>query len=289
MSASNNPESVIKAFLTEGIDELPDRSYDAVRTAIGQRRQWAVIGPWKESQILTATRLALIAAAIVVVAVVAIRFLPATNIGPAPRPSPTPSPSPLSLPITGNGPSPIAAGTYFVSTPFPVPFTVTIPSSWKGNVGGPNAVFLEKTSGTNNVSFTVNQSLYADACHFSAGLLKASPGPSANDLAAALAAIRGVAATGPTDVSIGGYSGKQVTLTAPFSTSNCDLAPDGFFRIWNLPLGATEDIQLGWTDRLVVLDVGNQRLVIQNSGPQAESTSNEADVNAIMESLVFNQ
>src|SRR5690242_21192591 len=107
MSKSTNSELLIKAFLEDGIDVLPDRSFDAVRTAVDQTRQWAVVGPWKEPQIMTATRFALIAAAIAVVAVVAIRFLPSTSIGPAPAPTaaptptPSPTPTPVSLPTSG--------------------------------------------------------------------------------------------------------------------------------------------------------------------------------------------
>jgi len=34
MRSTRDPDLLIKAFLDEGIDELPDRSFDAVRTAI---------------------------------------------------------------------------------------------------------------------------------------------------------------------------------------------------------------------------------------------------------------
>ena len=84
MRSTRDPDLLIKAFLDEGIDELPDRSFDAVRTAIDQKRQWAVFGPWKESQIMNATRIAVAAVAIVVVAVLAIKFLPTTSVGPDP-------------------------------------------------------------------------------------------------------------------------------------------------------------------------------------------------------------
>jgi len=293
MSTTRDPNQIIKAFLEEGVNELPDRSFDAVRTAIDQTRQWAVVGPWKEPQIMTATRFALIAAAIAVFAIVAIRFLPVSNVGPAPAPSPvatpvpTPSPTPRSLLVTPNGPTPIEAGTYLVGDPFLVPLTFTVPNGWTGNIGGPNAVFLQKAVGSANVSFTVQQSLYADACHFSAGLLSPTPGPAASDLATALAAMPGLTSTTPADVSINGYSGKQVTLTAPTNTSGCDLAPDGLFRLWQLPLGATEEIGAGSTERLWVVDVGSQRLVIQTSEWPGETEADKGEANAIVGSVVL--
>jgi hypothetical protein len=301
MNSRRDPNLVIQSFLAEGIDELPDRSFDAVRTAIDQTRQWAVIGPWKEPQIMTATRFALIAAAIAVLAVVAIRFLPSTNIGPAPAPTPTvaptltpsPTPSPTrsptpSFPITASGPEPIVAGTYSIGNPFLVPLSFAVPTSWMGNIGGAYAVFLAKSFGTNNVSFTLDQSLYADACHVTAGFASATPGPSTDDLAMAFTKIKGLTSTGPTDVTIGGYPGKQVTLTSPTDVSACDTEQGGLFRIWRLPLGGTEDIGPGWTDRLTVVDVGGgQRLVIQSSGPSNESDAAKADVNSIISSLAI--
>src|SRR3954452_9168959 len=110
MNTRRDLDVTIHAFLDEGLDELPERSYDAVRSTIDETRQWAVVGPWKEPQFMTATRFAMIAAAIAVVAVVAIRLLPASNVvGPGPIPAPpasatasppraSPSPSPSSVP-----------------------------------------------------------------------------------------------------------------------------------------------------------------------------------------------
>jgi hypothetical protein len=96
MNSSRDPDVLIRAFIEDGIEELPNRSYDVVRASIDTTRQWAVIGPWKEPQIMTATRFALIAAAIAVMAVAAIRFLPVGGGfgGPPATPTPTPTPSP---------------------------------------------------------------------------------------------------------------------------------------------------------------------------------------------------
>ena len=84
MTAPRDPDRLISDFLDEGMNELPDRSYDAVRTALEQTRQRVVFGPWKEPTIMTATRFG-IAAAIALVAVVGIRFLPTAPSGPGVR------------------------------------------------------------------------------------------------------------------------------------------------------------------------------------------------------------
>ena len=287
MSSRPQSEFLIKSFLNDGLDELPERSYDAVRTAIDHKRQWAVVGPWKEPQIMTATRFALIAAAIAVMAVLAVKFIP-TGGGfgqAAPTPSPSPVASSASLPVTSGGPVAIPAGTYAAGNPFLVPLTVTIPDGWEANVGGPYAVFLQKSYGPGNISFTLQQSLYADPCHLSAGFLKASPGPNPNDLASALAAMPHLTAAGPAQTSIGGYSAQEVTLKAPTDTTGCDLAPGGVFRIWQLPLGGTEDLYPGATDHLWVIQVGDQRLVIQVGEGATESASDKAEADAIVNSI----
>jgi hypothetical protein len=50
MSVSRDPDRLISAYLEDGIDELPDRAYDAVRSEIDHTRQRVVLGPWREEQ-----------------------------------------------------------------------------------------------------------------------------------------------------------------------------------------------------------------------------------------------
>src|SRR3954452_13772778 len=144
MNTRRDLDVTIHAFLDEGLDELPERSYDAVRSTIDETRQWAVVGPWKEPQIMTATRFALIAAAVAVFAVVAIRFIPnGVGIGSpsSPTPSPLLSPSPAPVTMTVNEePAAYGAGTYVVGAPFGVPLTFTVPDGWEANLAGPDAI-----------------------------------------------------------------------------------------------------------------------------------------------------
>jgi hypothetical protein len=100
MKSTHDPEQLINAYLQDGLDELPERSFNAVRTAIDQTRQWAVIGPWKEPQIMTLTRFALVAAAIAVVAVLAFKFLPSATL-----PTPAHTAPAATTPVTTTSPS----------------------------------------------------------------------------------------------------------------------------------------------------------------------------------------
>ncbi|HEY5520144.1 MAG TPA: hypothetical protein VIK08_05765 [Candidatus Limnocylindrales bacterium] len=279
MRSTRDPDLLIKAFLDEGIDELPDRSFDAVRTAIDQTRQWAVIGLWKEPQIMNATRLAIAAVAIVVVAVLAIKFLPTTNVGPAPTPTltpsaspaPTPTPTPMSLQVNSNGPAAIEAGTYAAASPFLVPLTFTVPADWWGTIGGPNLVALSHSDGHVVISMQLFTKVFADPCHNNLGLLSPLPGDTVDDLVTTLTKMPSVTASAVTDATIGGLPTKQLTLTAPASFTGCTLTSDGFYRIWQLPLGATNDLTPGEVDRIWILEVDGQRLVIDTNGPRDNS------------------
>ena len=120
----------------------------------------------------------------------------------------------------------------------------------------------------------------ADPCNYQ-GLLDPLPGPSVDDLAAALASLPGLDATTPTDVTMDGYEGKQLTLTAPASFEGCTLSPEGTFRIWELPLGATlRPWTAGERDRMWILDVDGQRLVIQAPEKPGATAASKAEVQA---------
>ncbi len=64
MTARRDPDQFIKAYLEEGLTELPDRAYDAVRSEIDHTRQRVVIGPWRVPNMNNFARFAIAAAAI---------------------------------------------------------------------------------------------------------------------------------------------------------------------------------------------------------------------------------
>ena len=108
-----------------------------------------------------------------------------------------------------------------------------------------------------------------------------------DDLATALANMPGLDATTPTDVTVAGFQGKQLTLTAPASFAGCTLAPGGNSRVWELPLGATNDMNPGDRDRVWILDVNGQRLVIQARESPGETAQAKAEAQAVLDSLRF--
>ena len=91
MTAPRDTDRLISAFLAEGVDELPLRSYAAVRDHVERTRQRVVIGPWREPPMPVIARIALAAAAVVVAVAVGINLLPQGGGVAAPGPSPTPT------------------------------------------------------------------------------------------------------------------------------------------------------------------------------------------------------
>ena len=293
MNARRDPETLIEAYVNEGLDELPERSYDAVRAALDSTRQWAVVGPWKEPQIMTATRFALIAAAVAVFAVIAIRLLPSSNVGPPPTtlasPSQGPSQQPLETPSNGGrldgSDRQLAPGQYLAGDPFLVPLTLTVPELWHGKISEPNDIVLRRFFlNSSQLRLSVFDKIYADPCHPDSGLLKASDGASAADLAAQFATLPGLTAGTATDATLGGYSGKFFTITAPADISACD---QGQLRLFETPAGTADEMTPGETQRFWALDVGGQRLVVWTSEPVGVGDVERSELTNVVNSIVI--
>ena len=67
MTAPRDPDRLIHAFLAKASSELADPVYDAVRAEIEQKRQRAVIGPWRTPNMSKLVPIGLGAAAVVAV------------------------------------------------------------------------------------------------------------------------------------------------------------------------------------------------------------------------------
>jgi hypothetical protein len=254
MTTRRDPDRLIRAFLAEGQTDLPDRSYDAVRSQIERTRQRVVFGPWRLTPMNTYVKLAIAAAAVVVVAVVGINLLPAGNGGiggpgptasPTPSPSPSPSPTPTAAPTPGPTTvaafpplGPIAAGTHTaVLEGMTVSFTVPA-DGWLVSQG--NFIGTKSYGNPSDVSFDLWPSspdnIYSDPC----GAVPMSPPPAhtAAGLAAAAASIPGTQLlSGPTSVTVGGKPAQYVSFTIP-NDLPCD---PHTFRTWYDDSAGTQD------------------------------------------------
>ena len=180
MTASRDPDRLIRAFLEEGPTDLSDRSYDAVRSHIDRTRQRVVFGPWREPRMSNLARLAIAAAAVVAGVLVAVNVLPGGNQFGGPGPSPSPSPTATAAPTPTPTPAPtgpvalplgsVPAGTY-IAHPFLAPndsvsFKLTLPAGWEA--GAPSDSRRSRTRqavviGVVVVGVSLPQALVSDA------------------------------------------------------------------------------------------------------------------------------
>jgi len=295
MSTSRDLDRLINAFLAEGQTELPDRVFDAVRSEIDRTRQRVVIGPWRTPHMNTFAKLAMAAAAVVVVAIVGYNLLPASSgvgggpaVSPSPSPSPTPRPSPSPTPAFVFPP----AGELAVSSRHSmnltgVPFSFSVPTSgWISN----GSFGIDKSTGVTPegagfIFWTPDTpvGVFADPC----AQLKGPPvGQSMADLAAAVAAVPGTdLVSGPSDVIVGGYPAKQVVLTIREDVG-CDAES---FYLWYAPRAdlARYATELGSTIRVWIVDVDGTLVWIDGETYKSAGPEPGEQIQQIIDSIQF--
>jgi hypothetical protein len=171
----------------------------------------------------------------------------------------------------------LEAGPYLIGAPFPVRIGFTMPPGWHADGVRSTLAALGLEGG--GLTFTVVEGVYADPCHLEEGLLDPGVGPTADDLASALAGLPGVRVSGPTDTTVGGRPALALTVTAPESFESCTESDGGpLFRLWGVP--EWHWLDPGERNRLWIVEVGAVRLVISaeeypDASPAALAALNE--------------
>lgn len=277
---TNDFDRTARLWLAEGPTEMPDRALQQALDDIhvtSQRRTWWLTNPIRIAAVVGAVGLA----------VVGFQFLSLGGRpeGPAATPAATSAATPaatsraLTVDQTQLGP-----GTYVTADPFLLRVTFTLPAGWESAMGGPYFVNLKRPYLPGGVSFSIFDKVRADPCHPDQALLDPTPGPTVEDLAAALASLPGLDVTTPTDVTVDGYTGKQLTLTAPATFEGCTIYEDGYV-IWELPLGGTKAMSPGERDRVWIVDAEGERLVIHTSEIPGQTSQDQAEVQGILDSI----
>jgi hypothetical protein len=87
------------------------------------------------------------------------------------------------------------------------------------------------------------------------------------------------------DVSVDGYSGKQLTIVAPDSFADCTFSGSDGYVLWRLPLGRTYSMSAGERDRVWILDVTGTRLVIVVTDEPGYTDAQRAELQAVFDSI----
>jgi hypothetical protein len=285
VSADREVTRIVRSWLEEGVNALPDRVLDNVLDQIPatrQRRPWWPA--WRLPYVNTQIRVAIAAAAVVIVAVIGINVLPRTGItGPAgPGPSPTPAPT---LPAGS-----VPPGTYRAGF-----LTYTLPAGWTTDQAGIVTILKGNANPPNGMAVDLWRiaTVYSDPCHSQTKPAPALINPTVDQLVAAFVAQKRSAAVTPIDVTIGGFHGKQIDLVVPadvkFSSPSIAVGCEGGqYKPWTDADGGDRYNQgPGQHDLLDILDVSGQTQVIMRAFYAANTPADLAELQAIVDSVTI--
>ena len=289
-------------FQAEALSPPPDGGLDRILDATRGRRPrpaWlSGIGGdwvWEAPDVVSSPGLrSRLVWAIVVVALVAALAAAAALVGS--RLIEKVEPSPKFPPAIALDP-----GTYFLPNPYtdddPVrscargcadykQIIFTLPAGWTIRDG----LVAKHRDQPGEVAFsawTVDQ-VYADPCHWQAGVLGSAPGE--QDLATRLRNEAGRDPSAPTEVSLGGVPALRIELSTPtqLDTASCD---GGEFRSWSEwdVDGTNSHNAPGQLDVVYVVDVDRRPLVIDASHMPAASKQDLAELEAVLASMIIDR
>jgi hypothetical protein len=222
----------------------------------------------------------------------------------ATTPTPTSSPVQTASPALSAGVTAASAGTHalqVIGAPSSLAFTVVLPPGWFDLSG----TTVDKYPETGKPRPVLGLSVWdvgqvvRDPCHWQDQAF--TPGPSVEDLAAALAAQKTRDATTPTAVTLAGYAGEYLQWSVPADLTSskwtdfdaCDLSSDGVdrdFVSW-FANGSSQDDRYeevpGEVDQLWVLEVNGQRLVVDATYSPDTSQADRRQLAQVVNSLQF--
>lgn len=282
---------VVRSWLDEGVTALPDRVLDAVLDQVAATPQYRASWLVRRFPIMNNNlfRFGLAAAAVIVIALVGIRFLPGSGSpGGPPTPTPTPTP-PAPLPSES-----LPAGSYTVTNAgfTLVPYTFTVPAGWIRDDGGARRGPDPIDSTAVRLSTWIITHVYADSCHWTGTLV---PVADKAALVAALTAQVGHDHSTPVETTIGGLPATQITLSldAAFDVGTCDTylpTGDQGVRLWPDP-GPDESggflIVPGQTDKAFVIEANGQVMVLMTVQRNDSPAADVAELQQILDSVEF--
>jgi hypothetical protein len=279
-------DQLLDAWMDLGPTAAPDRVADAARLEARTTHQTA-LPLWRPPRFLienTMVRFGLAAAAVVFAALLGYSLLIAPNVG-GPSLLPwdrTNEPSGAAIPPVSQLPAagPIDPGRWAVRDPFPVRVTFEVPEGWVtcNSVGSTEQGVCPEDGFGRGVAFVIVENVLADPCDVTSALDPAV-GPSVDDLVAAISGMAGYEASPATDVTVSGYQGKELQITAPLD-AGCDL------RNWSTGGNRWNGAGPGEVNRMRILDVDGQRVMVATGiSPDAVSPAEAAEVEAILNSV----
>ena len=294
MKTERETTRIVRSWLEVGADRLPDRVLDSVLDELPAHRQrrrpqWPA---WRFADMNTYAKMAIAAAAVLVVAILGYSMLPGNGPGGQATPTPivTPTPSPTNRPIHFGSLEP---GTYDKVDNWNrlLPYTVTVPAGWSFDTDG----FISKGgpfegAGTTGVAFSTWEvsHVYGDACQWEGTLAAVG---TRQALATALEQQTG--RIGTTSVvaesSVGGYAASRVEMSvnADFDLSTCQVS---ILRLWPDPgpdEGGGLRIWPGQTMTVYAVEKAGKAFALFTAINEASASGDVAELQTILDSVVL--
>lgn len=291
MTARDDLDRRLDAFLLDGPDELPTESYEAARERVDRTRQRVVIGPWRFPEMNKLVPIGIGAAAVVVVLVAGTQLLgqpTSGGVGGAPSASPVPASSAAGLPA---GPFSLTDGQSIDGmTTKAATVTIAAPG-WEGEPGGgvlsKNGV--EAPAGAGMIVFYGDLFPYGDPCRW-LSTRPETPASTVDEVVAALEAQALRDASSPVDVTLDGHAGKGITLHVPDDAvfRECDGAK---FGSWGLSGPDQTPMRYhqspGQIDEVWVVDVDGELAIVDWTYYEGTPQATVDELRAIVESISF--
>jgi hypothetical protein len=161
---------------------------------------------------------------------------------------------------------------------------ITLPEGWF-NYDGWSVGKGQKLPQTVVVTFWDVAQVYPTPCDWK-GKPMVNPGADADGLASALAGQPLRSATAPTDGELGGFRGKYLELSVPtdIDFDDCNV---GYFESWTGNGWSSDRYQQspGQVDRIWILDVDGQRLLVDASYLPEATPQDRAELESVVDSI----
>ena len=282
MTANRELDREVRSWLREDGHEDADRLLSEVLDQLDTTPQRHAGWLARRFPIVNSTRIryGIAAAAVVVAALVGVRFLTPEPGGPGPSATPSPEATATSTPAR-LGTQSLDPGRYAVPG-FSAGISVAVPAGgWSSNndwvVIGPRG-----NEGPNGMAirFFMASALYADPS--SRRLLEV--GPSVDDLVEAIVDHPAYEVSGPTAVAIDGFAGQMVELSIP---ADAELVDEQFLIFADEDRGAVWGWSPGQTFELYIVEVNGTRLIIDAFHYPDTPESDLAALRSVVESIQF--
>jgi len=180
---------------------------------------------------------------------------------------------------------------FVVDHTFPVRIALNLPARWSQASLQPGVVSFKKTLDGDVwpawLEFWQVSNVYADPCQSTGGPMSPAVGPTVDDLTQALTHQAGFSAGPVTDVTIGGFAGKQFDLDNGIDITKCSGNP--WLDQWTSDASPSEPGHTldGAHQRIAIVDVGGTRVLAEVVTWWSTSAADEEEADRVMDSVRF--